>query len=83
MVLAKVRVALVEYAGAGGIPPNTAAAATGAGSSLGITQRTMNQAVRPPVDIRASACPHDCPSTCALEVEVLDAYTIGRVRGEG
>ena len=22
---------------------------------------------------RASACPHDCPSTCALEVEVLDA----------
>jgi anaerobic selenocysteine-containing dehydrogenase len=28
-----------------------------------------------------SACPHDCPSTCALEVEVLDARTIGRVRG--
>ncbi|HEX9323460.1 MAG TPA: molybdopterin oxidoreductase family protein, partial [Xanthobacteraceae bacterium] len=26
-------------------------------------------------------CPHDCPSTCALEVEVLDARTIGRVRG--
>ena len=32
-------------------------------------------------DIGASACPHDCPSTCALEVEVLDAHTIGRVRG--
>lgn len=28
-----------------------------------------------------SACPHDCPSTCALEVERLDANTIGRVRG--
>ncbi|KAA0970230.1 molybdopterin oxidoreductase family protein [Aureimonas fodinaquatilis] len=28
-----------------------------------------------------TACPHDCPSTCALEVDVLDARTIGRVRG--
>ncbi|MDH3386952.1 MAG: molybdopterin oxidoreductase family protein [Gammaproteobacteria bacterium] len=28
-----------------------------------------------------STCPHDCPSTCALEVEVLDANTIGRVVG--
>jgi len=28
-----------------------------------------------------STCPHDCPSTCALEVELLDADTIGRVRG--
>lgn len=28
-----------------------------------------------------SACPHDCPSTCALEVERLDAHTIGKVRG--
>ena len=28
-----------------------------------------------------SACPHDCPSTCALEVEKLDDYHIGRVRG--
>ncbi len=28
-----------------------------------------------------SACPHDCPSTCALDVEVLDGRTIGRVRG--
>jgi anaerobic selenocysteine-containing dehydrogenase len=32
-------------------------------------------------EIRYSACPHDCPSTCALEVEVLDAHTIGRIRG--
>ena len=30
---------------------------------------------------RASACPHDCPSTCALEVEVLDRNTIGRLYG--
>lgn len=28
-----------------------------------------------------TACPHDCPSTCALEVEKLDDYTIGKVRG--
>ncbi len=28
-----------------------------------------------------SVCPHDCPSTCALDVEVLDATTIGAVRG--
>ena len=28
-----------------------------------------------------SVCPHDCPSTCAIEVERLDARTIGRVRG--
>jgi anaerobic selenocysteine-containing dehydrogenase len=39
----------------------------------------MNQLVRP--RIAASACPHDCPSTCALEVEVFDNQTIGRVRG--
>ena len=28
-----------------------------------------------------TTCPHDCPSQCALEVERLDARTIGRVRG--
>ncbi len=32
-------------------------------------------------EIHFSACPHDCPSTCALEVEKLDARTIGRLRG--
>ena len=37
--------------------------------------------VIPNIRIGRSACPHDCPSTCALEVEVLDAHTIGRVRG--
>jgi anaerobic selenocysteine-containing dehydrogenase len=40
----------------------------------------MNQLVRPK-KIGASACPHDCPSTCALEVEILDDHTIGRLRG--
>ena len=30
-----------------------------------------------------SACPHDCPSTCALEVEKLDSHHIGRIRGAG
>jgi anaerobic selenocysteine-containing dehydrogenase len=28
-----------------------------------------------------SACPHDCPSTCALDVEVIDGRTVGRIRG--
>ena len=43
----------------------------------------MNQTVRLPNAMRVghSACPHDCPSTCALEVEILDERTIGRVRG--
>ncbi len=34
-----------------------------------------------PRDLRHSACPHDCPSTCALEIEVLDGRRIGAVRG--
>jgi hypothetical protein len=33
------------------------------------------------VTIVPSVCPHDCTSTCALDVERLDARTIGRVRG--
>jgi anaerobic selenocysteine-containing dehydrogenase len=44
----------------------------------------MNQTVRNADFVRRigySACPHDCPSTCALEVELLDERTIGRVRG--
>jgi anaerobic selenocysteine-containing dehydrogenase len=28
-----------------------------------------------------STCPHDCPSVCALDVEVLSPQRIGRVRG--
>ncbi len=34
-----------------------------------------------PLDIVRSTCPHDCPSVCALEVEILDDGTVGRVRG--
>ena len=34
-----------------------------------------------PFDLHHSVCPHDCPSTCSLEVERLDDRTIGRVRG--
>lgn len=33
------------------------------------------------VEIRSSVCPHDCPSVCALEVEVQSNGSIGRVRG--
>lgn len=29
----------------------------------------------------ASVCPHDCPSTCALDIEMIDEKTIGRVHG--
>ena len=32
-------------------------------------------------EMRASVCPHDCPSTCALSVEVLDGTRIGAVHG--
>jgi anaerobic selenocysteine-containing dehydrogenase len=41
------------------------------------TVRNARAAVR----IGASACPHDCPSTCALDVEIVDAHTIGRIHG--
>ena len=34
-----------------------------------------------PVRTARTTCPHDCPSTCSLEVEVVDEHTIGRVRG--
>ena len=34
-----------------------------------------------PISKAYSACPHDCPSTCALEVELPDQQHIGRVRG--
>ncbi|HTT47007.1 MAG TPA: molybdopterin oxidoreductase family protein [Pseudolabrys sp.] len=43
----------------------------------------MNQAVKLGNVKRVgfSACPHDCPSCCALDVELLDERTIGRVHG--
>ena len=33
------------------------------------------------IDVRHSTCPHDCPSACALDIEVIGGATIGRVRG--
>ncbi len=44
----------------------------------------MNETVRKATAVTRigfSACPHDCPSTCALDVELLDERTIGRIRG--
>ena len=46
---------------------------------LGVIGYGMNQHAR--IDIRHSTCPHDCPSACALDIEVFDGRTIGRVRG--
>ncbi|MEO9614683.1 MAG: molybdopterin oxidoreductase family protein [Nitratireductor sp.] len=39
----------------------------------------MNQHAK--IAIGHTACPHDCPSTCALDVELLDSGRIGRVHG--
>jgi anaerobic selenocysteine-containing dehydrogenase len=36
---------------------------------------------QPKIARHVSVCPHDCPSACSLDVEVLDGRTIGRVRG--
>jgi anaerobic selenocysteine-containing dehydrogenase len=41
----------------------------------------MNIHAKPNIKTGISVCPHDCPSACALEVELLDDNTIGRVRG--
>src|SRR6202789_3499877 len=30
---------------------------------------------------RSSVCPHDCPSVCALDVEVIGGKRIGRIHG--
>lgn len=35
----------------------------------------------PRIALHPSVCPHDCPSACSLEVEVIDGRSIGRVRG--
>src|SRR5438128_373149 len=48
-------------------------------ATFDVTYRSMNQHAK--VDIRHSTCPHDCPSACALDIEVLDGRSIGRVRG--
>ncbi len=39
----------------------------------------MNQAPR--IERRSSICPHDCPSACSLDVEVIEGRSIGRVHG--
>ena len=39
----------------------------------------MNQHAK--VEVKHSTCPHDCPSACALDIEVIDGQSIGRVRG--
>ena len=40
---------------------------------------TVNQTL--PITRHPSVCPHDCPSACALDVEVIGGARIGRVRG--
>src|SRR4051794_36066731 len=46
---------------------------------IGATRLVMN-APSPVVRLN-SVCPHDCPSACALEVEVIGGTTVGRVHG--
>src|SRR6266851_3083555 len=48
-------------------------------ATFDVTYRSMNQHAK--VDIRHSTCPHDCPSACALDIEVIEGKSIGRVRG--
>src|ERR1700748_1853296 len=47
--------------------------------SMGFRKLVMNQHAK--IEIRHSTCPHDCPSACALDVEVIGGRSIGRVRG--
>jgi anaerobic selenocysteine-containing dehydrogenase len=35
----------------------------------------------PKIERKPSVCPHDCPSACALDVEVIDGKSIGRIHG--
>ena len=41
----------------------------------------MNAPIHAAITTAPSVCPHDCTSTCALEVEIKGPGTIGRVRG--
>src|ERR1700731_35790 len=47
--------------------------------AFNVNRKPINQHAKG--DIRHSTCPHDCPSACALDIEVLDGRSIGRVRG--
>ena len=64
-----------------------AAAATNppAPCAAGLASASLGSGVwmNAPLDIarRASVCPHDCPSVCALDVEVIGGNRIGRVHG--
>src|SRR3954467_5506997 len=46
---------------------------------FGVTKLDMNQHAK--IEIRHSTCPHDCPSACALDIDVVEGRSIGRVRG--
>jgi anaerobic selenocysteine-containing dehydrogenase len=50
-----------------------------AAANFDVSYFCMNQHAR--LEIRHSTCPHDCPSACALDVEVIGGQSIGRVRG--
>jgi len=48
-------------------------------ANFDVNNSGMNQHAR--VEVRHSTCPHDCPSACALDIDVIDGRSIGRVRG--
>ncbi len=50
-----------------------------AAARFDVNNSGMNQHAK--IEIRHSTCPHDCPSACALDIEVIDNSAIGRVRG--
>jgi len=43
--------------------------------------RSPTIATRDTIQLTRTVCPHDCPSTCALDIEVIDKHRIGRVYG--
>src|SRR3982074_1481357 len=50
-----------------------------AGAAFDVNHWSMNKPSK--IEIRHSTCQHDCPPACALDVEVIDNTTIGRLRG--
>ena len=48
-------------------------------------RKAMNVAtpIKPQMSVGHTVCPHDCPSACALEVDISQEGRIGRVRGAG
>ncbi len=57
-----------------------ASSQTAAATAAGVARQGVERRGKKPPRL-PSVCPHDCPSTCALEVEVIDGHTIGRVYG--